>query len=97
MPNTLTPERRQLKRLIQKKRAGLVVKRGRREERVPCIILDSSDSGFKVGGTFRLRRGQAVELIFDEHAICGVLCNVMWVGKPGSKQAGEAGLQARNR
>jgi hypothetical protein len=29
----------------------------------------------------------------DEHASNTVLCRVMWVGGPGSKQGGEAGLR----
>jgi hypothetical protein len=81
-----------LKRTALKKRASLVVKRRRQDERIPCLILDSSQGGFKIGGTFRLKRGQVVELILDD-SLGGVLCSVMWVAKPGSKQAGEAGLQ----
>lgn len=92
MPTLSIHERRRLKRTALKKRAGLVVNCGRQEERIPCLILDNSQDGFKVGGTFRPKRGQVVELILDEHPLNVVLCSVMWVGKPGSKQAGELGL-----
>jgi hypothetical protein len=95
--NLPTSERRRLKRTVLKKRASLVVKRGRQEERIPCLILDSSEDGFKMGGAFRLKRGQVVEVILDDHSFNTVLCNVMWIGKPGSKQEGEVGLQMVTR
>lgn len=93
MPSLPIPERRRLKRTALKKPASLVVKRGRHAERIPCLILDSSQGGLKIGGTFRLKRGQTVEVILDEHSSNVVMCRVRWVGKPGSKQAGEAGLE----
>ena len=80
-----------------RKRASLVLKRGRHEERIPCLILDSSQDGFKVRGTLRLRRGQVVELILDEDPLIAVHCSVIWVGKPGSKHEGDVGLQATIR
>ena len=63
---------------------------GRREERHPCLILDSSQNGFRLRGAVRLRRGQVVEVILDEDA---VKCVVVWVGKAGEKNQGEAGLR----
>ena len=95
MPIRSFPERRRLKRTALKKRAGLIVKHGRQAQRIPCLILDNSQDGFKIGGTSRLKRGQLVELILDEHASDTVLCRVMWVGRPGSKQGGEAGLRIK--
>jgi hypothetical protein len=89
-----TPERRRLQRTLLKKRASLVVECGLQEQRIPCLILDYSHVGFKVRGAFRLNRGQVVELILEEYSLDTVLCNVMWVGRPGSKQEGEVGLQA---
>ena len=91
-------EGRRLKRDQVHKRASLVVNLdmcslGRREERLPCLVLDSTQEGFKVRGTFRLRRGQTVEVILDEAPLNAVRCTVIWVGKPGSKYQGEAGLQ----
>jgi len=95
VPSHSIPERRRLERAALKRRASLIVKHGRQVHRIPCLILDSSQDGFKIGGTFRLKRGQFVELILDEHTSTTVLCRVMWVGKPGSKQGGEAGLQIK--
>jgi hypothetical protein len=87
------PEGRRLKRVALKKRASLVAKLGRQEERIPCLILDSSQDGFRLRGTARLRRGQVVEVILDEDPLDQVRCSVVWVGKPGSKHEGEMGLQ----
>lgn len=95
MPSRPVSERRQLKRTALKKRASLIVKQGRQTQRIPCLVLDNSEDGFKIGGASRLKRGQFVELILDEHTSNTVLCRVAWVGKPGSKQGGEAGLQIK--
>lgn len=85
MPGQSISERRRLKRTALKKLASLIVKHGWQAQRIPCLVLDNSEGGFKIGGASRLKRGQFVELILDEHASDTVLCRVMWVGKPGSK------------
>jgi hypothetical protein len=59
---------------------------------LPCLIVDSSKQGFRLRGEFRLRRGQLVEVIVDD-PVDSVPCEVIWIGKAGSKQEGEAGLQ----
>ena len=87
------PEGRRLKRITLKKRASLVVNLGRYEERLPCVILDSSPEGFRLRGTFQLRRGQVVEVISDDDPLNAVRCSVIRVGKPWSLHVGEAGLQ----
>lgn len=89
------PERRQLKRTLVKKPASLIVKRGLQVQRIPCLVCDNSQEGFKIGGTFSLKQGQLVEVILDEYSSTTVPCRVMWVGKPGSKQGGEAGLRIK--
>ena len=99
MPTSPVPEGRRLKREEVHKRASLVVNlgvasAGRREQRFPCLILDSTQEGFRVRGTYRLRRGQIVEVILGEDPLNAVRCCVIWVGKPGSKYHGEAGLQS---
>lgn len=40
-----------------------------------------------------LRRGQVVELFFDEDPPIPERCTVVWVGKAGSRQEGEVGLE----
>jgi len=55
--------------------------------------VDATERGFRLHGNFRLRRGQAVELILDEDPLSAVRCSVVWIGKPDSKQAGEVGLE----
>jgi hypothetical protein len=82
VPTSPVPDSRRLKREEVHKRASLVVNLvavnfGRREERFPCLILDSTQDGFRLRGTFRLRHGQIVEVILDEDA---VRCNVMCTG-----------------
>ena len=90
LPN---PDRRRIDRMATKKRASLIVMRWGQVERLPCIILDSSQEGFRVGGVLRLRRGQIVEVVWDDHSVNGLRCKVIWIGTQGSKQEGEAGLQ----
>jgi PilZ domain len=83
------PERRYLKRSPSKQRASLVLNL----KRQPCLVLDSSKNGFRVRGSFRPRRGQIVEIILDEAPLNAVRCQVVWIGKAGSKQEGEVGLE----
>jgi hypothetical protein len=92
-----TRECRRSKRTAVKKRASLVFKHGRQHERTSCLILDSSPDGFRLRGTARLRRGQVVEVILDEEPMGALQCNVIWVGKPESKNEGEVGLQVVSR
>jgi hypothetical protein len=47
-------------------------------------------------GTFRLKRGQVVEIIPDEDPLNVSRCHVIWVGTPGSKHEGQVGLQILN-
>ncbi len=61
----------------------------------PCLIVDRSQEGFRLRGNFRLRRGQLVELVVDD-PVDSVRCEVIWIGRAVSGQAGEAGLQARS-
>lgn len=83
------PEHRYLKRSPCRQRASLVLDL----KRQPCLIVDSSKNGFRVRGSFRLKRGQLVEIILDEDPFNPVRCNVVWVGKAGSRQEGEVGLE----
>jgi len=57
-------------------------------------VLDSSKEGFRLRGNLNLRRGELIELIFDEDRAIAERCNVVWVGRAGSKHEGEAGLEA---
>ncbi len=45
-------------------------------------------------GNFRLKRRQVVEIILDGDPLNSVRCSVVWIGKAGSKQEGEVGLEA---
>ncbi len=47
-------------------------------------------------GAFKLKRGQVVEIIADEDPLNISKCQVIWIGKAGSKQEGQVGLQLLN-
>jgi hypothetical protein len=93
MPSLRPSEVRRSKRVMLKRRASLVVNLDRDERRLPCLVLDSSKEGYRLRGSFHLRRGQFVEIVFDPEPFRSVRCRVVWVGKAGSKQEGEVGLQ----
>lgn len=94
MPGSATPEGRVSKRVLHRERASVVVNLHGSQKRLPCLILDSSKDGFRLRGTFHLKRGQVVELILDEEPLSGRRCSVVWIGKAGSKHEGEFGLEA---
>src|SRR5467141_1526330 len=96
MPSFQVPKARRSKRLVSKRRASLVINLDRKPKRLPCLVLDSSKEGFRLRGSFDLRRGQVVELILDEDMPSPERCSVVWVGKAGSKQEGQVGLQLLN-
>jgi hypothetical protein len=93
MPSFPVPQGRRSKRVISKRRASLIINLDRKPKRFPCLILDSSKDGFRVRGSFDLRRGQVVEVILDEEMPSPERCRVVWVGRAGSKQHGDVGLQ----
>ncbi len=87
------PEGRRAKRIATRKRASLVINLDRNQTRIPCLVVDATDRGFRLHGNFRLRRGQVVELILDEEPLSALKCSVVWIGRPGTKQEGEAGVE----
>ena len=93
MLSLYVPQGRRSARVMSKRRASLVINLDRKPKRFPCLVLDSSKEGFRVRGSFDLRRGQVVELILDEDLPNPERCRVVWVGKAGSKQEGEVGLE----
>jgi PilZ domain len=93
MPSLPVPEGRRPKRTSFRARASLIINLNRGQKRLPCLVMDSSTEGFRLRGSFQLRRGQIVEIILDEDPLSAVRCSVVWVGKPGSAHEGEAGLQ----
>ena len=93
MPGFRVPEGRRSTRVTSKRRASLVINLDGKQRRFPCLVLDSSKEGFRLCGIFHLKRGQLVELILGENPLSSERCNVVWVGKTGSKQEGEVGLK----
>ena len=87
------PKARRSKRVVSKRRASLVINLDGKPKRLPCLVLDSSKEGFRLRGSFNVRRGQMVELILDEETPSPECCSVVWVAKAGSKQESEIGLQ----
>jgi len=86
-------QRRRSARVMSKRRGSLVINLDRKPRRLPCLVVDSSKEGFRLRGSFDLRRGQVVELILDEDMPNPERCRVVWVGKAGSVQEGEVGLE----
>lgn len=93
MPSLRTPQGRRSKRMMVKSPASLVINIGSSQQRLPCLVLDYSKEGFRIRKNFHLRRDQVVEVILDQQPLLPVRCNVVWVGKAGSKQEGEVGLE----
>lgn len=93
MPSVPTHEGRRSKRVMLKRRASLVVNLDCDQKRFPCLVLDSSKEGFRLRGSFHLRRGQLVEVVLDSESFLSERCRVVWVGRTGSKQEGEVGLE----
>jgi len=93
MPGFPVPQGRRSRRAISKSPAGLVINLDRNPKRLPCLVVDSSKEGFRLRGSFDLRRGQVVELILEEDMPTPERCKVVWVGKAGSKREGEFGLE----
>jgi hypothetical protein len=93
MPSLPVPSGRSSQRSSSKTRASLITGLKTNPKRCPCLVLDSSKDGFRLRGSFHLHRGQVVEIILDDDPGSPVRCSVIWVGRPGSKHEGEAGLQ----
>jgi len=87
------PKARRSKRVFSKLRGSLIINLDRKQERFPCLVLDSSKDGFRLRGGFHLRRGQVVEIVMDEDPLDSVRCSVVWIGKTNSKYEGEVGLE----
>ena len=93
MPSFPVPQGRRSKRVVSRRRASLVINLDHKPKRFPCLVIDSSKEGFRLRGSFALRRGQVVEVILDEEMPSPERCSVVWVGKAGSKEEGEVGLE----
>ena len=83
---------RRSNRTAIRKRASLIVSLKGRAQRLPCLVVDSSQRGLRLRGGVRLEMGQIVEVLWDDGFLTAQ-CRVIWVGKPGSKQEGEVGLE----
>ncbi|MGB2900623.1 MAG: PilZ domain-containing protein [Candidatus Acidiferrum sp.] len=93
MPKFRVPRARRSKRVLSKRRASLIINLDRNQKRLPCLVLDSSKEGFRLRSSFHMRCGQVVEIVLDEDPLRSMRCGVVWVGKAGSKQEGEVGLE----
>ena len=93
VPTIPSHENRRSQRVVIKKGASVIVDLATHPQRIPCLIVNGSPEGFRLRGGFRLKRGQVVEVIPSDE-LSAIRCSVVWVGKPGSKQEGEVGLQA---
>jgi len=66
MPSFSVSEGRRSKRVVSKRRASLVVNLDRQQKRLPFLVLDSSKEGFRLRGSFHVRRGQVVGKLGSE-------------------------------
>lgn len=88
------PKARRSKRVKLKRGGSLIINLDHRPKKLPCLVLDSSLEGFRLRGSFNLSCGQVVELVLDKDSPSTDICRVVWVGKAGSRQEGEIGLEA---
>jgi hypothetical protein len=86
--NTRSSERRPLQ--IP---ATVVIDLNCNPNRIPCLIVDLTTQGFRLRGNFNLSPGQVVQVILEHQPQISVHSRVVWVGKTGSKQEGEVGLE----
>ncbi len=95
MPTLRAPDSRRSERIVRTRRGSIVANLRGRPERFPCLIVDSSQNGFRLRGYFsKLRRGQTVEVIPEDDPFNAVSCSVVWIGTRGSKQEGQIGVHA---
>ena len=66
VPSVPVPKGRRSKRVMSRRRASLVIDLDWNPKRLPCIVLDSSKEGFRLRGSFHLKRNQVVEIILDQ-------------------------------
>jgi len=98
MPSFPVPKGRRSKRVASKVRASLITSnQNQRQERLPCLILDSSKEGFRLRCSCHLRPGQLIEVTLEDDPLNSVRCTVVWIGKAGSKYQGEAGVEIVHR
>jgi len=93
MPTPPVPENRRKTRVAAKKRASLIFDVHGSQTRMPCLVVDATESGFRLRVNCRLRAGQALELVLEEDPLSAFRCKVVWIGKTGSKQQGEIGVE----
>ena len=93
MPTSPVPEGRRNKRVVAKKRASLIFDFHGSQTRMPCLVVDATGNGFRLRVNCRLRPGQALELVLEEDPLSALRCKVVWIGKTGSKQQGEIGVE----
>lgn len=93
MPSFGSYKGRRSERVISKRRASLIINPERKPERLPSLVINSSNEGFRLRGAFYLKRGQVVEIVLDDDLSSFQRCSVVWVGRAGSKHDGEVGLE----
>ena len=91
-----SPFKRSSERHSTKTHASLIVNFRGHLQRHPCLIVEISRGGYRLRGGFRVRRGQVVEVIPKDDPLSIAKCSVIWVGRDGTAQQGQAGLEAMN-
>jgi hypothetical protein len=91
-----SPFKRSSERHLTKRQASLIMNFRGRLQRHPCLIVDISRGGYRLRGNFQVKRGQLVEVIPKDDPLSVAQCSVIWVGRQGTAQRGQAGLEAMN-
>lgn len=64
-----------------------------RETGTKAFTVDLSQHGCRVEGNASLTQGQIVQMIPSDSVDTAIMGRVVWVGKPASDLAGEAGIE----
>jgi hypothetical protein len=75
------------KRIITKKHARLVVN----QTMLPCLVIDISQGGFRLRGSFKLTHGQLVQIILDDTPLQLSNAKLYGSGTKGQSRHGKRG------
>ena len=60
--------------------------------RLPCLVVDRAQDGFRLSVGSGLEQAQLVDLVLDEDPSKSVRCRVAWIGDSRSKHEAQARL-----
>jgi hypothetical protein len=84
---------RRFERFYMNTPATLVIESQAGKSQHAAAILDYSHFGLRIRPNVALHPGQDVQVFSGKHPWLDEHCRVIWTGRRGSKQEGEAGLE----